>query len=174
MDVQTDDVSQYQGDESWKKQLKVNFFDRFVAWGKKAKSQIRKRADKVSGRYHDPNFSAVDSRDVKLHLLSQAVQMNGTEEAHKELMAEVQHRMRSDAVFKTVFPDHVEEELVEQPTDFDCLRYLVNAHDSSCTPFEDYSLKHVKHLVHQCETGTPDEISDAALRLVKACTTPDI
>ena len=57
----------------------------------------------------------------------------------------------------------------EQPTDFNCLRYLVDTHDEFCTPFEDYSLKYVKYLVNTCETETQDEVQKVALKLKEVC-----
>ena len=94
--------------------------------------------------------------------------MNGGEDAHKELMAELDHRMRTDNIFGEVFAQ-ITEPLITKPVDFNCLRYLVNVHNDSCGEFEDYSLQYVKYIVHTCETGTPEEISEIAGNLVHAC-----
>lgn len=68
--------------------------------------------------------------------------MNGSNDSQKELDAELAHRNRTDAVFAEVFPEYWNSnaELIDQPTEFNCLRYMVNTHDAYCTPFEDYSL----------------------------------
>lgn len=98
--------------------------------------------------------SLINSRDVKMHYLTDRASRNGGVDAHSELMAEIQLRMNADSVFKNVFPHHatMNEELVVVPQNFDCLRYLMSVHDEHCGRFDDYSLKYVKHLVHTCET----------------------
>lgn len=55
------------------------------------------------------------------------------------------------------------------PEDFDCLRYLMLIHDNHCGRFDDYSLQHVKHLVHTCETQTPQEVVAFADKMVATC-----
>jgi hypothetical protein len=67
--------------------------------------------------------------------------------------------MNSDEIFKNVFPHHAEvNDLVVQPDNFDCLRSLISVHDEFCGKFDDYSLKYIKHLVHTCETETPEMV----------------
>jgi hypothetical protein len=74
-------------------------------------------------------------------------------------MDELQHRMDIDSVFSSVFPHHNANELVFAPKNFDCLRSMIKAHDESCGRFTDYSLKYVRHLVHTCETETPEMVA---------------
>jgi len=117
---------------------------------------------KIKTRKHvDPNDSAVDSRDVKLTYLTEEAKISLGEgmvgaEANKRLDAEVQHREKTRAIFEAVFPEQFKSksELIVEPENYNCLRYLVDTHDKFCTPFEDYSLKYVKYLVNKCETGT--------------------
>ena len=103
--------------------------------------------------------STQDSRDVNMHYLYRQLQRNPDEASHQELITELQHRMFEDNLFKAVFPNHANEVMVAQPTDFDCLRFLVDTHDEFCGRFSDYSLKHAKHLVHACETQAPELIN---------------
>ena len=77
--------------------------------------------------------------------------------------------MTTDNVFKQVFPELIGLDLEEEVTDFKCLRYMVDTHDRACRPFEDYSLKYVKYLVHVCETSTPYEITSKANILQTTC-----
>ena len=114
--------------------------------------------------------SMVDSRDVKMHYLYKRAERNGNDETHSELMDEIQKRMNSDALFKNVFPHHAEmNDLVVVPNDFECLRKMMAIHDDHCGRFDDYSLKYVKHLVHTCETETPDMIDKYAQLIVNTC-----
>ena len=69
---------------------------------------------------------------------------------------ELRHRETTDKLFGKAFAHHDSNNLVDIPTDFDCLRDLYYAFETHCRPFEDYSLKFVKHLVHTCETETPE------------------
>jgi legumain len=108
--------------------------------------------DHVSALKSEAPKSMWDSRDVKMHYLTRRAAKNGGEEAHVELMDEIQKRMDSDKIFNQVFASHANEELVFTPQNFDCLRYLIGVHDESCGKFDDYSLKYVRHLVHACET----------------------
>lgn len=77
--------------------------------------------------------------------------------------------MDEDAVFASVFPHHKDIELVVQPRNFDCLRYMMKAHDDNCGAFSDYSLKFVKHLVHTCETETSEVVANYAVLLAETC-----
>lgn len=63
--------------------------------------------------------SLVDSRDVKMHYLYKRIERNGGEDAHQELVNELQSRMQSDNLFKNVFAHHAEaNELIVVPENF--------------------------------------------------------
>ena len=95
-----------------------------------------------------------DSRDVKLQYLYNRVMKNGDEEAHNDLIDELNHRKNVDRIFKTTFADNFNDpQLVYRPQNFDCLRALYTNYEDNCGFFEDYSLKYVKYLVNACETG---------------------
>lgn len=111
----------------------------------------------------------VNSRDIKLHYLQRQVERIGGQEAHQELMEELEHRMAADNLFSTLFAHHVESEMVVQPEDFDCLRFMIDNYEASCERFSDYSLKYVKHLVHTCEVATPTEIQEVARQITETC-----
>ena len=62
--------------------------------------------------------------------------------------------MRSDRVFENFIQSTgIDAELKILPTDFDCLKELIETHDTHCGKFDDYSLKYVKHIVQACETS---------------------
>lgn len=111
----------------------------------------------------------VDSRDVMMNYLYDRVESVGDTESYQELMDELYHRMSEDSVFLSVFPHHRNIDLVAQPTEFDCLRYMIAVHDENCGRFSDYSLKYVKHLVHTCETETETMIQQYAELLASTC-----
>ena len=114
--------------------------------------------------------SLVDSRDVKMHYLYKRIERNGGEDAHQELVNELQSRMQSDNLFKNVFAHHAEaNELIVVPENFQCLRFLMSVHDVHCGRFDDYSLKFVKHLVHACETVEPHAIAAVAELIEQHC-----
>lgn len=48
--------------------------------------------------------------------------------------------------------------MVITPTDYDCLRRLMELHEEHCGRFDDYSLKYVRHLVHACETESKKDL----------------
>jgi hypothetical protein len=39
------------------------------------------------------------------------------------------------------------------PTDYECLKGVIEAHDSVCDKFDDYGLQFVRHIVQACESG---------------------
>lgn len=129
---------------------------------------------KTAGLSH-PKTSNVNSRDAKLHYLFHKVSNGGGEKAHKDLKDELDHRMFVDKLFEVTFPKHYGEEkgdeveLTVQPTNFDCLRYLMDSVENNCGRFSDYSLKYVKHLVHVCENQDETGVVQAALKIADFC-----
>ena len=113
--------------------------------------------------------SLVDSRDVKLHYLSKRVERNGGPQAHKELMEEIEHRMFVDELFSSSFPEHKSNELIVEPMNWDCLKFMIESTEESCGMFTDYSLKYVKNLVHICETSDNFEVTVALQKIRKFC-----
>ena len=65
-----------------------------------------------------------------------------------------------DTIFRNVFPDHSDIQLVSQPKDFDCLRFFIDAFEQNCEPLDDYGLKFVKNFVHMCETADEEEMTN--------------
>lgn len=93
---------------------------------------------------------AVDSRDVKLHYLYNKVMRDASPENHAALMEEVNYRMKVDEIFKALNPNYT---LGTQPTniDFDCYSEMIEVFENACFPFEEYSMKYMGQLVHECE-----------------------
>jgi hypothetical protein len=85
-----------------------------------------------------------------------------------ELDKEIAHREAEAKMFATVFEDQTGE-LVVQPRNFNCLRYMVDAREKDCGKFSDYSLQFVRHFVHACETYAPLEIEAAISRISAHC-----
>ena len=61
-----------------------------------------------------------------------------TEENHKALMEEIEHRMTVDEVFKKLNPDY---KLGTHPTitDYECYRELISEFEGACFSFDEYS-----------------------------------
>lgn len=119
--------------------------------------------------------SVVNSRDAKLHYLFNRVTKNGGEQAHQDLKDELEHRMYIDKLFAEAFPKHFgpyaaeDFKLTVQPSDYNCLRYLMSSVENSCGRFTDYSLKYVKHLVHVCENQDEAGVAEAARKVAEFC-----
>ena len=113
----------------------------------------------------------VDSRDVNLHYLYSKVAREGGEQAHSELIAEIESRMFHDNIYNTVFAHHANQELVAQPEDFECLRFTMDSVEESCGKFTDYSLKYVHRLVHICETEDAFGVEAAQNKISEYCST---
>ena len=99
--------------------------------------------------------SAVSSRDAKLNHLYARVMEDGSHKAHLDLSVEVNKRMTADHVFEKFaqgFPATGMNEEFPNPTNFDCLRTLMDTYEESCGRMDDYSLKYVKYLVKECES----------------------
>ena len=108
-----------------------------------------------------PSVAMLDARDAKLAYMQQRTYRNdATSEHFSALEAELKHRSDTDKLFGEVFAHHDDPEvtLVAVPTDFECLRDLYYTFEEYCKPFEDYSLKYVKHFVHMCETESQSQI----------------
>lgn len=78
--------------------------------------------------------------------------------------------MRSDIVFeKFIELTGVDASEKVLPTDFDCLKEVIESHDGSCAKFDDYSLKYVKHIVQACESKN-FSIHELVSFMTTACT----
>ena len=69
-------------------------------------SQIKNSYTQFVGEQFGKVKNLVDSRDVMMHYLYTRVQRNGDNEAHQQLIDEIQHRMNEESVFLNVFPHH--------------------------------------------------------------------
>jgi hypothetical protein len=77
-----------------------------------------------------------------------------TYQAHNELAVELAKRARAVEVFdEFIAMTGIEKSQKVLPTDFECLKGVIEAHDSVCDKFDDYSLQFVRHIVQACETG---------------------
>lgn len=109
-----------------------------------------------------------NSRDNKLNWLTNLVENQGHLEMMDELNKEIAHREAEKQMFATVFEEQAGE-LVTQPRNFDCLRYMVDARESNCGKFSDFSLQFVRHLVHACETYAPHQIEASIKKMSEHC-----
>ena len=109
--------------------------------------------DEITSSRKD-NF-AVDSRDVKLHYLYVKVREDPSVDNMKALEDELQYRTEIDNLFAEVFPVHavtVKNKPNPNPTDFDCLRSMVNHFESHCLKLDGYSLKWAATFTAECES----------------------
>jgi hypothetical protein len=117
--------------------------------------------------------SAVNSRDIKLNHLHTKVQRKNSENAQKELQNELNKRMRADHTFDLFAAATGVNTAIEQgdqvlPRNFECLKSVMAAHDSSCGKFDDYSLQYVKYIVHACEAKV-HETEELINHMVASC-----
>ena len=62
--------------------------------------------------------------------------------------------MKSDRVFDYFIKSTgIDAEQKILPTNFDCMKKLIETHDAQCGKFDDYSLQYVKHIVQACESS---------------------
>ena len=111
----------------------------------------------------------VDQRDHMLHYLYNRVIMEGGEEAHSDLVAEISLRSMYDTVFSETFPGLAEEELVYDLKDYDCYRFMIDAFEEHCGKTNDYGRKYFKYLRHVCVVGDAELIGDTAQQLADSC-----
>jgi legumain len=114
------------------------------------KQQMKEHAPEVMLR----NEFAVDSRDVKLHQLYHNVKTEASIENMTELQEELKMRTEVDERFAALFPQHlsaVQNKTYPNPTEFECLRNLIETYETHCGQLNDYSLKWVSTLVAECE-----------------------
>jgi len=120
------------------------------------------------------NDFAVDSRDVNLHQLYWNVKNDPTIENMHALEAELKMRTTIDERFQALFPHHldaIKNKAYPLPTDFDCLRNLVETYEESCEKLNDYSLKWVSAFVAECEglKSAPEARLNTVEKIKAAC-----
>jgi len=86
--------------------------------------------------------------------------------------------MRSDVdtLFAKLFPTHlsaIKNKTVPNPTQFDCLRTMVDTYEASCQKLNDYSLKWVSAFVAECEglKSVPEAVQHSVTRIQEGCST---
>ena len=81
---------------------------------------------------------------------------DGSHKAHLDLQIELSKRMKMDHIFEEFAKDMpvtvTNGEEFPNPTNFECLRTLMDTFEEHCGKFDDYSLKFVKYLVKECES----------------------
>ena len=112
----------------------------------------------------------VDQRDSNLHYLYNRVISEGGEEAHADLIAEINLRNMYDSVFAETFPGLMEDDLVYDLTDYDCYRFMIDSFEEHCGKANDYGRKYFKYLRHVCVVGDIELIGDTAQQLADSCT----
>ena len=130
-------------------------------------------------KFMDHKKPKVNARDAKLHFLMGRYNSSQGLFAHDDLANEIRHRMALDTAFFSLFPDIYEVEGKEfyleppkrVPSDFDCLRFLMESFENKCMPFSEYGLGHVKYIVEFCESSTTSEIVEKAMDMGHICNT---
>ena len=147
---------------------KLDFWHTLKNQGKKFLKEATSWNEAKSAR---KNQFAVDSRDVKLHYLYNRVMTDATPEAHAELKAEVDHRMKVDETFAKIFPGYSTAEKVI-PSDYECYKELVEHFEGACFKFDDYSMKYMGSLVQQCEAMKvfPEAKQSVKDKMAEVCT----
>ena len=104
-----------------------------------------------------------------LHYLYNRVIMEGGDEAHSDLIAEINLRSMYDTVFSESFPGLAEEELVYDLKDYDCYRFMIDSFEAHCGKANDYGRKYFKYLRHVCVVGDAELIGDTAQKIADSC-----
>jgi len=122
------------------------------------------------------NTFAVDSRDVELHYLYDAVMTDPSPETHQALKDELDHRMRIESIFNEAFEGHMKS--VKEGTyppatteeEFECYGNLIDAFEEKCGA-SDYALKFYGAFLAECDTikTAPAALDSTKHRLDKVC-----
>lgn len=114
--------------------IKANFFDRLFSQAVE-QTGLEERVDPLAARRH---ISAVNTRDAKMHhLFAKVSNTKGNHKAQLDLSSEITRRMRVDHVFEQFGkinddPAIAAQEVFPLPTDFACLKKLLNAYETQC------------------------------------------
>jgi len=160
-------IGDFEGDGA----KKVDWWNKLKYEGKQAlKDAVEWDGEKTDRK----NTFAVDSRDVKLHYFYSKVMNDPSEKNQKALQEEIDHRIKVDKTFATIFPHHMEalkNKTTPSPTDFDCYRTLIAKVEEKCQKFDDYSLKYMAVLAAECEAikAFPSAIDSTFHRINKHC-----
>ena len=141
----------------------------------KAKEFVQHHVEKHSDHTARKNDMAVNSRDIKLHYLYTRVKSDPSIENMNALQEEIKKRTDVDTRFNSLFPQHMEaikNKTTPLPTDFECLRTLVDAYETHCEKMDDYSLKWVSAFVAQCEgmKSFPEGVLTTVDKIKTECT----
>lgn len=159
--------------ESGKNMKKHSMWTQFKHEGKKfIKSYMNQ--DEIDRK----NANAVDSRDNTLHMLYNRVMNDPSEENHKALQAEIDHRIKIDKLFNDVLGHHMEAfnaSATPLPTEWECYKYLIEKFEDHCGKASDYTLKYFKTFVAECESlkAFPSAVDSTVHRFEKACANTD-
>mmetsp|Transcript_13199 Transcript_13199/g.13028 ORF Transcript_13199/g.13028 Transcript_13199/m.13028 type:complete len:317 (-) Transcript_13199:54-1004(-) len=130
--------------------------------------QLQKKQKRV--RQSNSDMDVVSSRDAKLASLYSRVLHYQSDSAHQELLDELEHRIKVDSVFTSIADGkYSHESAFPSPTNFACLKDMVNHYFSQCGGFTDYSLKYVKYFVKECEADIPASLNTLKTRITNAC-----
>jgi hypothetical protein len=125
-------------------------------------------------------LSSVSSRDTYMHHLYSKALNTHQRKVKIDLMSQLNHMMMVDEVFANFLdrPAHnlyhcrvIENgECMDKyiPTDFNCLRTLMQTFEDNCGKFSDYSRRYVKYLVRECEQPTMS-IEESMSKINDAC-----
>lgn len=131
-----------------------NFIEK---WFDEFKEAAKAEIERQMAHSHEHPKITVDSRDANLNYLYNKVIRDPSMQNHAELQDEISMRMKVDTIFNII--GNGDKTNFVLPTNYQCLKTLVNAYENYCAKFNDYSLKYVKYLVRECETSgrTVDE-----------------
>jgi legumain len=147
-------IGDFEGSTEAAEEKKMNFKDHLKKFGHGIKGAIKDITKWNQIKSMDKTQSAVDSRNVKMHYLYNKVQQDASLENINALQVELTLRAQVDTVMEKLFPMHMEavkNKSYPNPTEFNCLRELINEYEANCHKLDDYSLKWVAAFVSQCE-----------------------
>lgn len=126
------------------------------------------------------NKFAVDSRDIKLTYLYTLVMREPTPENHQALADEIAYRMKVDKTFGEIYPQFMSAvKTGEYPaiTEWDCYKQMIEDFEENCFKVDDYAMKYLGAMVHQCQgqNSTPELMAQGMLstkaKMAEVCKT---
>jgi len=140
-----------------------NFFRKLFSQSKKLSTEVIEESKRT-------HMTATSSRDIKLHHLYATVSTKKSHAAQLDLSYEITRRMRVDHTFESFAESHgLTAGTTVLPRNFDCLKTMMNTHDTACGKMDDYSLQYVKYFVQACEQLTSNDYTELQAKITKSC-----
>lgn len=103
--------------------------------------------------------SSIDSRYVKIKILTQIYKREGTIQAEKEMIEEMKEMQRLDNIFSRLGARlHVTGDYEPRIMNYQCMRAVMDNHTEKCGRLSDYGLIYAKYYAEACERYSIEKI----------------